>query len=63
MFKIQNFPKSQKYINLYLKYSKRMMSYQYDLFVIGGGSGGLSASKEAAILGALNLRESTSYEA
>ena len=31
-----------------------MMSikYQYDLFVIGGGSGGLSASKEAAALGA-----------
>lgn len=29
-----------------------MMSYQYDLFIIGGGSGGLSASKEAANLGA-----------
>ncbi len=28
------------------------MSYNYDLFVIGGGSGGLSASKEAAKLGA-----------
>lgn len=27
-------------------------NYQYDLFVIGGGSGGLSASKEAASLGA-----------
>ena len=26
--------------------------YQYDLFVIGGGSGGLSAAKEAASLGA-----------
>jgi thioredoxin reductase (NADPH) len=52
MFKIQNFPKSQKYINLYLKYSRRMLSYQYDLFVIGGGSGGLAASKEAANLGA-----------
>lgn len=52
MFKIQNFPKSQKYINLYLKYSRRMFSYQYDLFVIGGGSGGLAASKEAANLGA-----------
>jgi len=52
MFKIQNFNKSEKYINLYLKYSRRMFSYQYDLFVIGGGSGGLSASKEAAYLGA-----------
>ena len=29
-----------------------MESYQYDLFVIGGGSGGLAASKEAANLGA-----------
>ena len=27
-------------------------SYMYDFFVIGGGSGGLSASKEAAYLGA-----------
>ena len=52
MFKIHNFHKSEKYINLYLKYSRRMLSYQYDLFVIGGGSGGLSASKEAASLGA-----------
>jgi thioredoxin reductase (NADPH) len=26
-------------------------SYDYDLFVIGGGSGGISASKEAAALG------------
>ncbi len=52
MFKIPNFPKSQKYINFYLKYSRRMLSYQYDLFVIGGGSGGLAASKEAATLGA-----------
>ena len=25
---------------------------QFDLFVIGGGSGGLAASKEAAVLGA-----------
>jgi thioredoxin reductase (NADPH) len=54
MFKIHSYPKASKYINLYLKYSKRMLStnYQYDLFVIGGGSGGLSASKEAANLGA-----------
>ena len=26
--------------------------YEFDLFVIGGGSGGLSAAKEAAKLGA-----------
>ena len=26
--------------------------YDYDLFVIGGGSGGLACSKEAASLGA-----------
>jgi len=26
-------------------------SYEYDLVVIGGGSGGLAASKEAALLG------------
>ena len=26
--------------------------YQYDLIVIGGGSGGLACSKEAALLGA-----------
>lgn len=38
--------------NFYLKYSKRMISYQYDLFVVGGGSGGLAASKEAALAGA-----------
>jgi pyruvate/2-oxoglutarate dehydrogenase complex dihydrolipoamide dehydrogenase (E3) component len=29
-----------------------MTSYDYDLLVIGGGSGGLAASKEAAKLGA-----------
>lgn len=51
MLKIQ-YPRSHKYINLYFLHSKRMMSYQYDLFVIGGGSGGLAASKEAALLGA-----------
>jgi thioredoxin/glutathione reductase (selenoprotein) len=54
MLKLSNYPYSQKYINFYLKFSKRMVSttnYQYDLFVIGGGSGGLSASKEAANLG------------
>ncbi len=28
------------------------MEYDYDLVVIGGGSGGLAASKEAASLGA-----------
>lgn len=28
------------------------MEYQYDLIVLGGGSGGLSAAKEAAALGA-----------
>jgi thioredoxin/glutathione reductase (selenoprotein) len=50
----RRYPNSEKYINLYFKYSKKMMSqnYQYDFFVIGGGSGGLSASKEAAALGA-----------
>ncbi len=30
---------------------KKMNSYDYDFFVIGGGSGGLSASKQAASLG------------
>lgn len=30
---------------------KKMDSFDYDLFVIGGGSGGLSASKQAASLG------------
>ncbi len=51
---VNKYPHSQKYINLYFKYSKRMISqkYQFDLFVIGGGSGGLAASKEAAQLGA-----------
>jgi thioredoxin reductase (NADPH) len=54
MIGLNKYPYSGKYINLYFKYSKRMMSqkYQYDLFVIGGGSGGLAASKEAALLGA-----------
>lgn len=54
MLKIHNYPLSSKYINFYIKYSKRMITnnYQYDLFVIGGGSGGLSAGKEAAALGA-----------
>jgi len=28
------------------------MEYQYDLIVLGGGSGGLSTAKEAAALGA-----------
>jgi len=31
---------------------RKMTSYDYDLLVIGGGSGGLAASKEAAKLGA-----------
>jgi pyruvate/2-oxoglutarate dehydrogenase complex dihydrolipoamide dehydrogenase (E3) component len=45
------FPRSQKYINYYFNnYIKRMISYQYDFFVIGGGSGGLAAAKEAANL-------------
>jgi thioredoxin reductase (NADPH) len=52
MFKLPGYLKSKKYYNLYYKYSKRMLSYQYDFFVIGGGSGGLAASKEAAYLGA-----------
>lgn len=30
----------------------RQSPYEYDLFVIGGGSGGISAAKEAATLGA-----------
>ena len=30
----------------------RISAYDYDLFVIGGGSGGISAAKEAAKLGA-----------
>jgi pyruvate/2-oxoglutarate dehydrogenase complex dihydrolipoamide dehydrogenase (E3) component len=51
MFRI-SFHNPNKNINFYLKYSKRMLSYQYDLFVIGGGSGGLSASKQASLLGA-----------
>lgn len=49
-------PKSNIYIRLFYKnLYKRMVSsssYMYDFFVIGGGSGGLSASKEAAYLGA-----------
>ena len=39
-----------KYFNIYV--IKRMKLYQYDLFVIGGGSGGIAASKEAANYGA-----------
>ena len=46
-------PRLRIYNNYFLnKTIKKMMSYNYDLFVIGGGSGGLSASKEAAKLGA-----------
>lgn len=54
MFNLRRgYPSSQKYINSYFYYlNKRMLSYQYDLFVIGGGSGGLAASKEAATYGA-----------
>ena len=36
----------------YLPVKVRSSPYDYDLFVIGGGSGGLSAAKEAAKLGA-----------
>jgi thioredoxin reductase (NADPH) len=52
-------PQNDKLINsqatTYVKNSNsnfQKSHYQYDLFVIGGGSGGLSASKEAAQLGA-----------
>lgn len=52
MFRVQSYPNSRRYIKLYFNYlNKRMLSYQYDLFVIGGGSGGLAASKEAAGFG------------
>ena len=39
---------SKLFINTFNKVS--FFNYQYDLFVIGGGSGGLSASKQAAKL-------------
>jgi len=45
-----------KFSDLYIKYYIRFVikpikSYDYDLFVIGGGSGGIAASKEAATYG------------
>ena len=50
------FPKTTNLISSYFNvhYSKKNFSskYNYDFFVIGGGSGGLSAAKEAARLGA-----------
>lgn len=35
----------------FLKYEEKTHPYDYDLFVIGGGSGGVSAARWAATLG------------
>jgi len=39
------------YINLLLFYNMIKNKYDYDLFVIGGGSGGLACAKEASSFG------------
>jgi hypothetical protein len=38
--------------NLQIRHNISQMSYDYDLIVIGGGSGGMASAKEAATLGA-----------